>query len=266
MESESRVRIKVFQIFFDNLTTSQAVEKVGNWLSENLDGDAGLSRVRRFSIATPNPEFVMRARADDEFLGIINESDLAIPDGIGIIWAGRILGTPFKERVAGIDLMLRLCEMAERQNWKIALLGAGKNVANKTLECLKKRFASLDILVWEVGEVDKEGEAIDGSAIGKVLSSGKTADICFVALGMGKQERFTKRYIDVLPAKVFMGVGGSFDYIAGIVPRAPKVVRDLGFEWSYRLIREPWRFKRQIEVWRFGVLVIWAKMKSLFGK
>ncbi len=178
---------------------------------------------------TLNSEILLRAFRDKAYADILGAADCALPDGIGLVWMGRLLGIPFKERIAGVDFMIALCGLAQRMGKSVFLLGGRGGAAEKTAEKLKQRFPKLIVRGWS-----EDTEMIPD------------ADIVFVALGAPKQEEwiFTNKKI-MRGVKIAMGVGGAFDMISGKTPRAPVCMRKIGLEWLWRLYLEPRkRFKR----------------------
>jgi len=237
-------KINILGVNISNITFSEGVDIVRGWLTENNG---------KQYIVTPNPEFVMRAQKDTEFKQILNKADLAIPDGVGLIWAGKILGTSFKERVTGVDFMLGLCELAAKEGYTIGLLGGRDGVAEKTAKNLQGKLPNL--------KINFIGEEWNSRGVMHYAPTDKI-DILFVAYGAPKQEKWIAENLNNLPVKVAMGVGGTFDYLAGKTLRAPKWMRQIGLEWLYRLICEPWRFRRQLAIWKFGFLILKHKLAS----
>lgn len=229
-----------------------------------------ITKGQKTFLTTPNPEFLVFARHNPWFKRILNKADVAIPDGIGLIWAGKILGQPIQERISGTDLMEKLCQEAAKKGWSVYLLGGQPGVAKKTLVVLKKRYPGLKGWVEAGPRISSHlgGEA-KAKAISRHLRGGewverinsKRPDLLFVAFGMGKQEKFIWDNWRKLNVKLAMGVGGAFDYISGVIPRAPKWLRRLGLEWLYRLFRQPWRWKRQVRLIEF----IWLVIKEKFS-
>ncbi|MBI2337849.1 WecB/TagA/CpsF family glycosyltransferase [Candidatus Daviesbacteria bacterium] len=183
---------------------------------------------------------------------------------------------PF-ERVSGTDFLEALCKLASEKGFTTGFLGGKGEVAKKVAECLQKKYPKLKVEFAESGgEVDKYGanvilseakdlkikkrESRDSSLIVQndknELSNIPPTDILFVAFGHIKQEKWIARNLEKTPAHVMMGVGGAFDYLSGNVPRAPKWVRNLGFEWFYRLIIQPWRIKRQLALLQYLWLIL----------
>jgi len=232
--------ISLLSVRIDNVTYDDAIAQVKDFLRE-----PGLHQ-----IATVNPEFVVIAQSNPEFMRVLNATALNVPDGVGLLWAARRQGTPLRERVAGQDLMERICALAEERNEKVFLLGAREGVADKAAETLTKKYPRLQIVGCYAGSPNEDEESTK-----RINESG--ARILFVAYGPPKQELWIARNAPRLEnVAVAMGVGGTFDTLAGVVPRAPKWMRDAGFEWTYRLLREPRRLKRQLSIPYFMWLIV----------
>ncbi len=206
---------------------------------------------KKHYIVTPNPEFVVLAQTDQEFRQILNQADLAIPDGVGLR-----VGT----RVTGTDLMIKLCGLAAKKGYSIFLLGGRNGVAEEAAKRLKAQFANLNI----VGTCEANPKEVGAGAFeGTALQAKPSIDFLFVAYGAPKQEKWIARNLDKIPVRVAMGVGGAFDFIAGKRKRAPKFLRQLGLEWLWRLIQEPQRFPRILNaIIKFPLLVFLHKLKK----
>jgi N-acetylglucosaminyldiphosphoundecaprenol N-acetyl-beta-D-mannosaminyltransferase len=209
-------------------------------------------------ILAVNPEKIIKA-IDNEKLGrLLSGADLFIPDGIGILWAGRILGKRFLERVTGVDLFIALTEEAARQNWRVYLLGAAPGVAEEVACRLQSRFPGLQVAGTHDGYFSREEEKELVARIKK-----EKPDLLFVGMGSPKQEEFVSRYRKELEVPVCMGVGGSFDVLSGKKKRAPRFLQQLGLEWSFRLFTEPSRILRMKALPRFILLVLRKKFGLL---
>lgn len=189
------------------------------------------NRDKKFYIVTPNPEIITFASASKEYQDILNGAEVSIPDGMGVLVAGKLLKKDIRARITGVDLMLELCHEASKRGLNIGLLGGRDGVAERAAECLVKKYPGLRIVL-----------TAEEFPIGFVPH----IDILFVAFGFPKQERWIAKNLPNIKVTVAMGVGGAFDYISGKVPRAPRVVRDMGMEWAFRLVRQPWRIRRQL--------------------
>lgn len=190
-------------------------------------------------IVAINPEKIMKAQEDAELKNLLNSADFQIPDGIGVVLASRLKGGKISERVTGIDMMLRICKAAAETGKTIFLYGGKPGVAIEASQQLVKMFSGIKV----VGTVD--GYEKNDQVIFDKINSVKP-DIIFVALGSPRQEYWIQKNRDRLYPSVYQGVGGSFDVISGKIQRAPVFFQRLGLEWFYRLIKEPWRWKRQI--------------------
>lgn len=239
------MKVDILGVKIDDVTMDEAVEIVLGWLRGNL----------KHYIITPNPEFIVAAQQDKQFRKILNSADLAIPDGKGLRLTGIV-----KHTVAGCDLMEVLCAESAEKGFRVGLLGGRDGVALKAARVLKEKYPGLKVVFAEDGPeiatlVTTSLRALD---VAPRLPSPfvSTTDILFVALGMGKQEKWIVENLDKVNSRVFMGVGGAFDYISGKVPRAPLVIRKIGCEWLFRLIFQPWRIKRQLALLKFVFLVL----------
>jgi N-acetylglucosaminyldiphosphoundecaprenol N-acetyl-beta-D-mannosaminyltransferase len=224
--------VNLLGVRIDDLSMSESLEMVEGWISKGGS----------HKIYTPNPEFLVKAYEDPSFKKILNASDLNIPDGRGLRLSGVV-----KNTTTGVDLMEALCKLSAEKGFTVGLLGGWEGVAEKTSECLKNKYKNLKITYINENVILERSDRIP------------PADILFVALGMGKQERWIEENIGNYKIHVMMGVGGSFDYISGRVQRAPKIIRSLGFEWLFRLILQPWRLKRQLKLLKYLYLLITRK-------
>jgi len=235
-------KIEVVGIGIDNVTMGEAVER----LSEFIERDA------YSMVFTPNSEMIIEAVKDRDFEEVLNNGQLVIPDGIGVVIASKFYGTPLKERVTGVDLTMKLMELANEKGKGVYLLGGKEGVADEATIKLKEKYDGLVISGTRNGYfAEDEEEAI----VDEINRSG--AEILLVALGAPKQEKFIYRHRDKLRVRIAMGVGGSIDILAGRAKRAPEFYRKAGLEWFYRLMKEPWRAKRMLRLPKFIVLAFY---------
>lgn len=207
-------------------------------------------------VVTPNPEMLLIAKKDEEFKKIMNGADLAIPDGIGLVWASRFVGKmKISERVTGTDLMQKLCEKAPQHGWKIFLLGAQAGVAEQAAKILQTKYPGLEITGCYAGSpLPAEDDYISK----KIALSG--ANILFVAYGAPVQEKWIARNRKKMPdITCAIGIGGAFDFIAGIRKRAPLWMQKTGLEWLWRVIQEPKRIKR---IWNATIVFPWKVIQK----
>ena len=204
-----------------------------------------------FIVVTPNPEQLVLAQKDIELAEILNKADVAIPDGIGLVWAMHYLaGMSDIKRIPGVELMEDLVRLSARGGYTIGLIGGWHGVAVATGDRLLQKYPELTY--WAL-----EPEAKTLEEITKKIADTNTR-LVFVGLGAPKQEYF----IEKLQAPVVaMAVGGSFDIIAGRTHRAPFLLRTIGVEWLWRLMREPGRWRRQLALMRFLLLVVRTKLQ-----
>lgn len=254
---QPRKRANILGVLVDHLTMGQAVETLEEWVWRKRN-DPGLAGKR---VVTANPEYVMKARHNKEFSQIINSANLVTVDGIGLIYAGIFAGNPFPARVTGVELTHALAKRSAETGLRLFLLGAGPGVAEKAAENLKKLYPNIVIAGCYGGQAGPEGDA---SAITRIQET--QADIVLVAYGMGKQDAWAVRNLDLCGAAVAIGVGGTFDFLSGKIRRAPKIVRRLGLEWVYRLYKEPWRWRRDIAMFQFAFKVLQVKFFSFKSK
>jgi N-acetylglucosaminyldiphosphoundecaprenol N-acetyl-beta-D-mannosaminyltransferase len=238
-----RIRILGFPV--DSLRYAQLLDEISGWIQ---------SGNRAHHICTTNPEFMMIARKDPNFRNILNRADLCIADGVGLLWAAQRRGQPLPERITGSDGVPIIAERAAQDGWRIFLLGAAEGVAEKTAAILCEQYPGLKIAGTYSGSPAKEEE----DAIVATVNAAH-ADILFVAYGAPQQDKWIARNLPRLQVKMAMGVGGAFDFIAGIVPRAPSWMRRAGVEWLYRLYLQPTRIGRMTRLPRFVLAVLLEK-------
>lgn len=213
-----------------------------------------LASERASIIFTPNPEIVMKARKDKDLMEAINEADLVIPDGIGLIYASKIHGLGLTERVTGYDTTIKLLSYANKSRKSIYILGGKPGIGLRAKAEINKKYPHVDVCGVNDGYfTDEEDLAI----IDKINEN--KPDILFVALGCPRQEKWLHKYKKVLNTRLAIGVGGSIDVLAGSVKRAPKFIQKIGFEWLYRALREPKRFVRLMVLPKFMFKVIFSR-------
>ncbi|CAM3132985.1 WecB/TagA/CpsF family glycosyltransferase [Filibacter tadaridae] len=205
------------------------------------------------TVIAVNPEKVMTAQKDPTVKELINNSTFQIADGIGILLASKLKKGNIKSRVTGVDMMARLLKFAAAENHPIYMYGAKKEVIERAAVNIQRDNQGIII----AGTTDGY-EQDENALIKRINDSG--AKLIFVALGSPKQELWIKRNMDKLPnVLVFQGVGGSFDVFSGTVKRAPAFFRNTGTEWLYRLLSDPKRFKRQLNLPRFLIKLLFNR-------
>ena len=235
------MRIDVLGVGFDNLTLKEAVEKA--------------SRLRGGYVVTPNPEIVWMARKDGKLRQALHDASMVLPDGIGIIYGARMLSRPLKSRVTGIDFASAFIEKLASENKKIFLFGAKPGVAELAAEKLKEKYTGLDICGTA------HGYSTDDVPVIAAINEAKP-DFLLVCLGAPKQEIWMHEHAGKVSAGLMAGLGGVLDVYAGVAERAPEAWRRAGFEWLYRLIKQPSRFKRMLKLPLFLFAVIGQRIRD----
>lgn len=255
-------KIKILNVQFDACTRDEAIARIFDAV-KNRSNETGKQ------ISTPNPEMLLCALNNKDFQDALNGSWLSIPDGIGILWAAtfqksqfcakprflclkalfsllfavvhpKSIRKNFTERVTGVDLMESICAISKTEKYPMFLLGAKTGIAEKAKTMLETKYHGINI----VGTFSGSPEEDDFPAIQALIAETRPVFL-FVAYGSPKQELWIAKHLRKLPSvKIAMGVGGAFDFIAGVRQRAPKWIQKMGVEWLYRLIQEPSRVRR----------------------
>jgi len=233
-------KINILGVNVDNVTMEDALSRVMGFLDEDAP----------HAVFTPNSEIIMVAYKDEEFCKELNDASLIVPDGIGVVYASRILKAPLPERVAGFDLASNLIESLKDGEKSFYFFGGKPGVAETAKENLLEKYPKLNICGLSDGYYDEEKE----KAIIEDIKN-KKPDVLFVCLGAPKQEKWINEHKDELGVKVLMGIGGSLDVFAGTVERAPEFYQKHGLEWLYRLLKQPSRFIRMLALPKFGLTV-----------
>jgi N-acetylglucosaminyldiphosphoundecaprenol N-acetyl-beta-D-mannosaminyltransferase len=240
------MKVDILGVKIDNYKMNEATEKVIQYMYTD----------NKHEIYTPNPEIVMIANENNELMDILNNADLVVPDGIGIIIAAKILKKNIPERVAGYDLVQNVFRTMKDTDKTVYFLGGGKDVAIEAAKKMRKSHKGLKIVGVHDGYFDDEEEKRIIEDINKL-----SPDFLLVGLGVPKQEKWINNNIHKLNIKVGIGVGGSFDGMSGRVKRAPIAFRKLGLEWFYRLLRQPTRLIRMLKLPLFLIKVISNRKK-----
>ncbi|MGE5620844.1 MAG: WecB/TagA/CpsF family glycosyltransferase [Sphingomonadaceae bacterium] len=209
-------------------------------------------------VVTPNPEFAMAARRDPKFRAVVNGSSLAIPDGIGLIIAAMLAGHRIRQHVRGTDLVHRIAALCARRGYRLFLLGAAPGVAEEAAARLVADNPGLQIAGTYAGSHRPEHDA---ETVAAVARAGKV-DVLLVAYGAPAQEKWLARNQAKLGIPCGIGVGGVFNFLSGRSKRAPAWVRRIEMEWLYRLLTEPWRWRRQLALPAFAATVLWETVRG----
>ena len=239
------MRINVLGVGFDNVTMAEAV-------------DRGMELLRQEGahyVVTPNPEIVEVCRENPEAMEAVNGADLVLADGIGVIKGAAMLGTPLKERTPGVEFAAHLVERMAGEGKSLYLLGGKPGVAETAATRLTEKYPDASIVGINDGYFKNDAEIIE-----KINASG--ADILFVCLGAPKQEKWIFANKDKLKVSLAMGLGGSLDVYAGTVKRAPDIFIKLNLEWFYRLLKQPKRIGRMMNLPKFLFGTIFYKLSG----
>ena len=225
------MKTEILGVRFDNLTQQEAAQRGRQLLEED----------KFHYVVTPNPEFLLAAEKDPEFRRVLNAADLVLPDGIGVVYSAKILGTPLKERVPGIEFAEAMLSALNEMGGRLYLLGAKPGVAEEAGRRICARYPDLVLCGTH------DGYFKDEQAILPEIAAAKP-DLLFVCLGAPKQEKWMARWGQHTGAKLAIGLGGCLDVFAGNVRRAPEQWQKLGLEWAYRLKKEPKRIGRMAKL------------------
>ncbi|MBC5715858.1 WecB/TagA/CpsF family glycosyltransferase [Flintibacter faecis] len=225
------MKTEILGVRFDNLTQQEAAQRGRQLLEED----------KFHYVVTPNPEFLLAAEKDPEFRRVLNAADLVLPDGIGVVYSAKILGTPLKERVPGIEFAEAMLSALNDMGGRLYLLGAKPGVAEEAGRRICARYPALVLCGTH------DGYFKDEQAILPEIAAAKP-DLLFVCLGAPKQEKWMARWGQHTGAKLAIGLGGCLDVFAGNVQRAPERWQKLGLEWAYRLKKEPKRIGRMAKL------------------
>ena len=225
------MKTEILGVRFDNLTQQEAAQRGRQLLEED----------KFHYVVTPNPEFLLAAEKDPEFRRVLNAADLVLPDGIGVVYSAKLLGTPLKERVPGIEFAEAMLSALNDMGGRLYLLGAKPGVAEEAGRRICARYPALVLCGTH------DGYFKDEQAILPEIAAAKP-DLLFVCLGAPKQEKWITRFGLLTGAKLAIGLGGCLDVFAGNVQRAPERWQKLGLEWAYRLKKEPKRIGRMAKL------------------
>jgi len=239
-----RTRVAVLNIMIDVVTMEEAVGRLEEFIAVQ----------KPHLVVTPNAEMIMMANDDKDLAQIINNADLVVPDGAGVVWAARYNGDVMPERVAGYDLVQNLLVASATRKYRIYMLGGAPGIVDKARLVAMERYPGVQIVGTRHGFFSKSDEP-------EILSNIKACrpDILLVALGVPRQEKWLSEYSTQIAVPVAIGVGGTFDVMAGTVRRAPLWMQNANLEWLYRLLSEPKRAIRMLALPRFVMRIIISK-------
>ncbi|MGP4078965.1 WecB/TagA/CpsF family glycosyltransferase [Pseudalkalibacillus sp. R45] len=240
-------QVEILEVPFINTTRDQFLDII----------TTHIERKEKKFIITANPEIVMQTFKDSYFKRIIQEASYVTPDGVGIKIASKILDKPILERITGFETMIDLLQTAAKNKHNVYFLGAKNTTIKKAVENVQLKFPGLQVQGYRDGYFTNKESVEIRNEIKKLQP-----DLVFVGLGCPRQEKWIYENIDHFNKGIFMGVGGSFDVLSGEVKRAPLMWRKLNLEWFYRLVTQPWRIKRMLELPKFLLKVFKEKVEN----
>ena len=232
-------------------------------LVDRIDMQEALIKIEEFIrgaenrlVVTPNAEMIMAAQEDLRLKKIINRADLALPDGAGVVLAAKLLGKTIPERVAGVDLVQELFKLAEQRGYSLYFLGAAPGIAQEAKEQVRSRYSNLEINLHH-GYLTRR---LEEEVINDIIV--ESPDILLVGMGVPLQEKWLASYLSCFSGIVGIGVGGTFDILAGAKKRAPLLLQQMHLEWFYRLLQEPERIVRTAQLPKFILKVLKQRSKD----
>ncbi|MEI6285180.1 MAG: WecB/TagA/CpsF family glycosyltransferase [Bacillota bacterium] len=240
----AKKRVNILGVGIDPVTMTEAIRFCENRISTRIPAE----------IITANAEMVMQANANPRLFAAMSNAALGIPDGAGVILAAKYFGMAMPERVAGYDLSQELLQLAAKKNFRVFFLGAAPGIAALAKSSAEIKYPGLKVVGVENGFFTV---AEQDSVIASIVKS--KPDILLAALGVPRQELWLEEHLAKLAVPVCIGVGGTFDVMAGKVKRAPLWMQRGHIEWAYRLIMQPWRIMRMMNLPKFALLVLLSK-------
>lgn len=240
-------KVNILGVYVDMVNIKQAADRIMQFFNE--------PKVHK--VYTPNSEIIMAAYKDESFKELLNNAELLTADGIGVVYASKILKKPITERAAGYDIACDVLDRIKGTSHSVFLFGGKPGVAEIAKENLEKRYPGIKVAGMRNGYFKPEEEP---DIVKEINESG--ADLLFVCLGAPKQEQWLARNAENLTdVRVAMGIGGSLDVFAGTAMRAPKFYCDHGLEWFYRLMKQPSRAGRMLALPKFALTVLFKGKK-----
>lgn len=244
----------MLSIPIDNSTRKDILEKIIKYISSNSKKNKDM-----YHIVSLNPEIIVSAAEDKIFKEIVTSAQVRIRDGAGIALAGKMLGVNTGDRMTGVELMEELIEYAYHTSRRVLLIGGEGKIAERLADCYNKKYQSGLYLGVEGYKKLKERTKQEDEKLFSIVADW-TPQIVFAAFNSPQTEIWLYENRDKFRGMVCASVGGAFNYLSGNVRRPPQFIRKVGFEWLWRLITEPWRWRRQLRLFKFGYLVLKQKL------
>lgn len=231
-------------LHFHNFSLLEAIQQIEQFIQSG----------RAHMVFTPTAELIVKAKENQQLKDIYNQAHLLMVDSFVVYYMAKLCGKPVREPVSAVRLMLGLLEVAQQKKYRLYMLGAKEEVLKSAVEVLNKKYPGINIVGWRNGYFDLER---DDEVIRNIKE--KNPDVLFVAMSSPLKENFINKNLQKLNVPVCMGVGGSFDIIAGKCRLAPQWVSKIGMEWFYRLIQEPGRLWKRYLITNTKFLWLWAR-------
>lgn len=250
--SKDKNRVIICGIEIDNISMSETIDAI----------TASVDKKENIFVVTPNVDHIVKLRHDKNFLEAYKNASLIVTDGMPILWAAMFLGRPLKEKVSGSDLFLKLCEVASRKGYRLFFLGGREGAAVGASEALKRRYPDIQIAGMYSPPFGFENNPEENNKISGMIRSSRP-HILFVGLSAPKQEEWIFRHYRELGVPVSIGVGVTFEFVSGIIKRAPRWMQKAGLEWFWRLMMEPKRLWKRylIDDMEFFWLILKQKIR-----
>jgi N-acetylglucosaminyldiphosphoundecaprenol N-acetyl-beta-D-mannosaminyltransferase len=245
-------KVIILNVKVGNFTTDEAIKRIEVLIKEG----------KPEYVVTPNVDHIVKLQNDAEFRQIYENASLVLADGMPLIWAARFLGTPLKGKISGSDLFPKLCRVAAKKGYKLFLLGGREGAALKAAEVLRDRYPDIQIVGTYSPPFGFENDNKENDKIFRMIRDPKP-DILFVGLGAPKQERWIYKYRNEYKVPVSIGVGVSFEFVSGMVKRAPLWMQRGGLEWFWRLMMEPKRLWKRYLI--DDPIFFWLVFKQKLG-
>jgi N-acetylglucosaminyldiphosphoundecaprenol N-acetyl-beta-D-mannosaminyltransferase len=239
--------VEILGVRVDAVDYSQTLHMIETWIAQGGP----------HQVVTVNPEFVMLAQRHARFRRVLQEADLCVPDGAGVLWAARMLGRRLPQRVTGSDLVPLVAATAARQGWRLYFLGAAAGVADRAAAVLAGQHPGLQVTGVHSGSPSPEDAP---TLVARIRAA--RPDVLFVAYGAPAQDLWIAAHGPDLAVPAMLGVGGAFDHVAGVRRRAPLWMQRVHLEWLFRLVTQPWRWRRQLALPRFAGQVLAQALRS----
>jgi len=223
-------RINICNLLIDNITTAEVLDNV----------ELMIKAKESQYIVTPNVDHIIKLQTDKNFQEIYKNASLVLTDGTPLLWAAKYLGTPIKEKISGSDIFPVLCKLSSEKGYKVFFLGGRPDAAERAAKQLKNRYNKLDVVGIYAPPLGFENNEIENDKIITMIKCVQP-DILFVGLGAPKQEKWIYKYRKDYNVPVSIGIGAAFEFIAGMVKRAPGWMQKTGLEWFWRVLMEPKR-------------------------